>query len=269
MSSESATTFPPSIAEHAPETGPAGPGDLEDRFLQFADLCATFNRTILRSTGGRSSVTPRWDVQRNLAFSRLVFGKWGVETLLVLYTNDSGLGFEALRRSIGAISPRVLSIKLRTLQDFDLVRREVLSTRPPRVNYSLTPSGHALAKMAGPIFLYLDRCRRRAPTPTAGGSVVRGRPASPGRSLLSPRGMETPASWSGADETFVFEEPSGDPVRVVRGVPEGDHDDLSTKGHVKRRHVKLGRPDRDIDSRAVGGCSQDVDDLEPEVARSP
>ena len=233
MSSESATTFPPSITEHAPETGTAGPGDLEDRFLQFADVCATFNRTILRSMGGRTDLTARGDVQRNLAFSRLVFGKWGVETLLVLYTNDSGLGFEALRRSIGAISPRVLSIKLRTLQDFDLVRREVLSTRPPRVDYSLTPSGQALAKMAGPIFLYLDRCRRGASAPTTGGPVVRGRPAPPGRSLLPRSGLETPPSWSGADETFVFEEPSRDQVRVLKRVPASERDESSKKGHAQ------------------------------------
>ncbi len=135
-----------------------GPGDLEDRFLQFSELCAGFCRMVLSLEGSRADMDPRREVQRNLALSRAVFSKWGVETLVVLYGAPDGWGFEALRREIGAISPRVLSLKLKSLESLGLVARVVLSSRPPRVNYLLTKRGRALARMSEPIFLYLDRC---------------------------------------------------------------------------------------------------------------
>lgn len=157
MLSQTDTPRPSSGARRPRGDREEGPGGLEDRFFQFSELCAAFSRMVLSLEGARSDLDRRREVQRNLAIARGVFSKWGVETLVVLYTHMEGLGFEALRRAIGGISPRVLSLKLRRLEALGLVRREVISTRPPRVNYTLSTRGRALARMAEPLFLYLDR----------------------------------------------------------------------------------------------------------------
>lgn len=92
--------------------------------------------------------------QANLQLLRGIFGKWTAEVLLALHAVPS-VGFEELRRTLPGISPRVLSLKLRELQEYGMVQREILDTRPPRVRYSLTERGWTVAWLAQPIFLYL------------------------------------------------------------------------------------------------------------------
>ncbi len=53
------------------------------------------------------------------------------------------------------ISSRTLSLRLKSLEGMGWVRREVVADRPPRVLYSLTDQGTMLAKMAGPMYLYI------------------------------------------------------------------------------------------------------------------
>ena len=48
-----------------------------------------------------------------------------------------------------------LSLRLKSLEGREWVRREVLADRPPRVLYSLTDRGTMAAKMAGPLYLYI------------------------------------------------------------------------------------------------------------------
>ncbi len=65
------------------------------------------------------------------------------------------MGFEQLRKTLPGISSRILSAKLKTLEDLGLVERNVLATRPPRVNYDLTEKGVTVAKLGEPVLLYL------------------------------------------------------------------------------------------------------------------
>ncbi|MBK7644389.1 MAG: helix-turn-helix transcriptional regulator [Planctomycetes bacterium] len=53
--------------------------------------------------------------------------------------------FMELRRSIPAISPKVLTQALRALEQDGLVRREQFAEIPPRVEYSMTTLGRSAA----------------------------------------------------------------------------------------------------------------------------
>ena len=59
---------------------------------------------------------------------------------------DGPLRFNELRRSIGGISQRMLTLTLRGLERDGLVTRTVFPTIPPRVDYALTPLGRDLLK---------------------------------------------------------------------------------------------------------------------------
>src|SRR2546426_725096 len=78
------------------------------------------------------------------------FSKWGVEILVAIYTLRA-IGFEDLRRTLRPISSRVLSQKLRLLENTGLLKRAILDTRPPRVQYSLTEKGLMVATLGEPV----------------------------------------------------------------------------------------------------------------------
>lgn len=97
---------------------------------------------------------PDENAQLNLRIARIVFSKWSVDILALLYTNRF-IGFQELRKGLRTISSRVLSLKLKQMEGLGLVQRAVLQTRPPRVQYSLTEKGLKVAKLGEPVFLYL------------------------------------------------------------------------------------------------------------------
>jgi len=68
--------------------------------------------------------------------------KWSV--LVVTRLGDGAMRFNELRRAIGGISQRMLTLTLRGLERDGLVTRTVFPTIPPRVDYELTPLGHDL-----------------------------------------------------------------------------------------------------------------------------
>ena len=70
--------------------------------------------------------------------------KW---TVLVVGTlGDGPKRFNELRRALGSISQRMLTLTLRGLERDGLVTRTVFPTIPPRVDYELTDLGRGLAK---------------------------------------------------------------------------------------------------------------------------
>ncbi len=68
--------------------------------------------------------------------------KWSV--LVIMMLSDGPKRFNALGRSIGGISQRMLSLTLRGLERDGLVTRTVTPTVPPRVDYELTELGQSL-----------------------------------------------------------------------------------------------------------------------------
>ena len=70
--------------------------------------------------------------------------KWSVFVIMMLI--DGPLRFNELRRMIGGISQRMLTLTLRGLERDGLVTRTVFPTIPPRVDYELTDLGRGLAE---------------------------------------------------------------------------------------------------------------------------
>ena len=68
--------------------------------------------------------------------------KWSV--LVVTRLGPGPMRFNELRRAIGGISQRMLTLTLRGLERDGLVTRTVFPTIPPRVDYALTPLGRDL-----------------------------------------------------------------------------------------------------------------------------
>ncbi|MDQ0454363.1 winged helix-turn-helix transcriptional regulator [Rhizobium paknamense] len=68
--------------------------------------------------------------------------KWSVLTVMLLA--DGPCRFNELKRRIGDISQRMLTLTLRGLERDGLVSRTIYPTIPPRVEYELTDLGHSL-----------------------------------------------------------------------------------------------------------------------------
>lgn len=70
--------------------------------------------------------------------------KWSVLTVMLL--SDGPRRFNELKRMIGGISQRMLTLTLRGLERDGLVTRTVFPTVPPRVDYELTDLGQSLRR---------------------------------------------------------------------------------------------------------------------------
>jgi len=140
-------------------TGPKGEALVEispalaSLFRDFSDRSLEFSREVIERSG--VAATTNSDRARlNIRIARTVFGKWSVEILTFLYSARVAR-FQELRKALGEISARVLSLKLARLEGLGFVHRAVIDTRPPGVEYSLTDKGREVAKLGEPVFLYL------------------------------------------------------------------------------------------------------------------
>jgi len=79
---------------------------------------------------------------------------WSV--LVVLTLEREPTRFNALRRAIGDISQRMLTVTLRQLERDGFVARAVIPSTPPQVSYSLTPLGHSLATQLGALSAWAE-----------------------------------------------------------------------------------------------------------------
>lgn len=100
------------------------------------------------------------------ALLRLLMGPWTTYILWVL-RNRGPLRFGALQRAVGKISARVLTERLRLLEEAGIIYRDYRPTVPPEVSYGLTERGQEL----GNVLDGLDQLARRwagidAPTET-------------------------------------------------------------------------------------------------------
>jgi DNA-binding HxlR family transcriptional regulator len=69
--------------------------------------------------------------------------KWSV--LVIMLLGDGPRRFNELKRMIGGISQRMLTLTLRGLERDGLVKRTIFPTIPPRVDYELTDLGRGLS----------------------------------------------------------------------------------------------------------------------------
>src|SRR5438128_1965226 len=83
--------------------------------------------------------------------------KWTV--LVVTVLGDGPKRFNELRRALGSISQRMLTLTLRGLERDGLVTRTVFPTVPPRVDYELTKLGHSLLEPVSSLGLWARQNR--------------------------------------------------------------------------------------------------------------
>lgn len=83
--------------------------------------------------------------------------KWTV--LVVSTLGDGPKRFNELRRALGSISQRMLTLTLRALERDGLVSRTVFATIPPRVDYELTSLGRSLLEPVSELGLWARRNR--------------------------------------------------------------------------------------------------------------
>src|SRR3546814_2404093 len=92
------------------------------------------------------------------AVLRLLMGPWTTYILYVLRTQGPRR-FGELKREVGGISAKVLTERLRMLEEAHLVDRAYVATIPPQVTYSLAARGAELNPMLDMLKEIALRCR--------------------------------------------------------------------------------------------------------------
>ncbi len=72
----------------------------------------------------------------------LIGGKW--KCVLLFHLLDGTRRFNELRRLLPTVTPRMLTLQLRELEQAGIVERTVYAQVPPKVEYALTPFGRSL-----------------------------------------------------------------------------------------------------------------------------
>ncbi len=108
----------------------------------------------------------------------VIADKW---TIMVVRALANGpVRFNDMKRQIGGVSQRMLTLTLRNLERDGLVTRTIFPTIPPRVDYELTPLGHKLTKPLGELAAWaeahlpeMEKARRTHNQKERSGSVER------------------------------------------------------------------------------------------------
>lgn len=87
----------------------------------------------------------------------LLAGAWTVQILWFLRAGPRRFG--DLRRDLKKVSTKVLTNRLRVMEDHGMLERTVIRSNPPQVEYSLTP----LSREFEPILDCMEQVGRRLP----------------------------------------------------------------------------------------------------------
>ena len=82
--------------------------------------------------------------------------KWALLIIAVL-GNEGSKCFNELQRELKGISPKTLSKTLKDLERLGLVKRRVLNTSPPRVEYFLSKNGWELRARLIPLLKWVSK----------------------------------------------------------------------------------------------------------------
>lgn len=108
-----------------------------------------FSLTTGESVDWDASNCPIRDVMNQIS------GKWS--TLILHALSERPYRFGALRRLVPDISQRMLTQTLRDLQRDGYIDRTVFPTKPPSVEYSMTPLGHSLFGALSQVLIWAER----------------------------------------------------------------------------------------------------------------
>ncbi|MEM3300336.1 helix-turn-helix domain-containing protein [Saccharolobus sp.] len=76
--------------------------------------------------------------------------KWFLLVLNVI-GNEEKIGFNGILNMINGISPKALSDVLKLMEGMELIKKNLINSSPPRVEYSLTNKGKKLRKSIIPL----------------------------------------------------------------------------------------------------------------------
>lgn len=120
---------------------------------------------------------------------------------LVFVALEGGpLRFRELRDAVGRIGDRMLSLRLRELEQKRLLRRRVIAGPPVRVEYELTEAGRGFREVAEVVRRWgatILRARLEAPTAADPASSARKRR----RARATPGGPKTPRSHAASQRS--------------------------------------------------------------------
>src|SRR5213592_1557162 len=126
--------------------------------------------TIRRKQEGTSMLPSNLHVPEDCRAVSEVLSRVG-DKWTILVVSELGNGpkrFNELRRALGSISQRMLTLTLRGLERDGLVTRTAFPTIPPRVDYALTKLGHSLLEPVSRLGLWarqnraaIERARQR------------------------------------------------------------------------------------------------------------
>ena len=106
----------------------------------------------------RIDVLPACPVETTLI---LIGDKWKVLILRDLLQGTRRFG--ELKKSIGSVSQKVLTAKLRDMEENGLVHREVYAEVPPKVEYSLTELGQSLRPILDAMWKWGEEYKKEQP----------------------------------------------------------------------------------------------------------
>jgi DNA-binding HxlR family transcriptional regulator len=117
--------------------------------------------TARRAQEGTSSIPGNLHVPEDCRALSEVLARVGDKwTVLVVSTlGDGPKRFNELRKALGSISQRMLTLTLRGLERDGLVTRTVFPTVPPRVDYELNRLGRSLLKPVSELGLWARKHR--------------------------------------------------------------------------------------------------------------
>jgi DNA-binding HxlR family transcriptional regulator len=105
---------------------------------------------ILHSSELRATPSEFEKAKRVEAALSILEGKWKIVILNRLFARPVWR-FSELERAVPGISQRMLAQQLRTLEEFELVKRTVHPQFPPKVEYELTDFGQTLCAAMKPL----------------------------------------------------------------------------------------------------------------------
>ena len=174
--------------------------------------------------------------------------------------------FSDLRRSLAAITPRWLSLRLRELEEAGVVQRDVAGER--EVWYSLTPKGEALAPVVRELVVWGMENAMRPPRPNE--AIHPGRALDAFVTYLNQRHVKLshPALWllrfeaqgsyvvsfdSGVWSRRHAEDTDSDVTHLVLEMPALDWARLITSGEAERREL--------VNARCVQGSRTAIEEF--------
>jgi DNA-binding HxlR family transcriptional regulator len=110
----------------------------------------------------------------------VIGGKW--KPLILYYLTQGTHRYNALKRLLPHVTPQMLTLQLRELEQDGIVRRTVYAEVPPKVEYSLTDLGRSLEPILLAMLAWGEAYQQRAEPATASESSAAQRPVSSGES---------------------------------------------------------------------------------------